>query len=54
MIPISSTKAVHGHALGASGALEMVAALGALREQRVPPTANFLDPDPQCDLDYVP
>jgi len=54
VIPISSTKAVHGHALGASGALEMVAALGALREQAVPPTANFLDPDPQCDLDYVP
>ncbi|QWP77581.1 beta-ketoacyl-[acyl-carrier-protein] synthase family protein [Lysobacter sp. K5869] len=54
IIPISSTKAMHGHALGAAGALEMVAALGALREQAVPPTANFLDPDPQCDLDYVP
>ncbi|MFK3648319.1 beta-ketoacyl-[acyl-carrier-protein] synthase family protein [Lysobacter enzymogenes] len=53
-LPVSSTKAVHGHALGAAGALEMVAALGALREQAVPPTANFLDPDPQCDLDYVP
>lgn len=53
-LAVSSTKAVHGHALGAAGALELVAAIGALREQRVPPTANFLDPDPDCDLDYVP
>lgn len=53
-LAVSSTKAVHGHALGAAGALELVAAIGALREQRVPPTANFLDPDPECDLDYVP
>ncbi|UYC10494.1 beta-ketoacyl-[acyl-carrier-protein] synthase family protein [Xanthomonas sp. CFBP 8445] len=53
-LAVSSTKAVHGHALGAAGALELVAALGALREQEVPPTANFLDADPQCDLDYVP
>ncbi|NYF19011.1 nodulation protein E [Xanthomonas sp. JAI131] len=53
-LAVSSTKAVHGHALGAAGALELVAAIGALREQTVPPTANFLDPDPDCDLDYVP
>ncbi|MFC6839182.1 beta-ketoacyl-[acyl-carrier-protein] synthase family protein [Xanthomonas theicola] len=53
-LAVSSTKAVHGHALGAAGALELVAAIGALREQLVPPTANFLDPDPDCDLDYVP
>ncbi|WP_369933012.1 beta-ketoacyl-[acyl-carrier-protein] synthase family protein [Xanthomonas tesorieronis] len=53
-LAVTSTKAVHGHALGAAGALELVAAIGALREQRVPPTANFLDPDPDCDLDYVP
>ena len=53
-LAVSSTKAVHGHALGAAGALELVAAIGALREQRVPPTANFLDADPDCDLDYVP
>ncbi|MDQ1093532.1 nodulation protein E [Xanthomonas sacchari] len=53
-LAVSSTKAVHGHALGAAGALELVAALGALREQLVPPTANFLDADPECDLDYVP
>jgi nodulation protein E len=53
-IAVSSTKAVHGHALGAAGALELIAVLGALREGVVPPTANFLDPDPECDLDYVP
>ncbi|TAN06717.1 MAG: beta-ketoacyl-[acyl-carrier-protein] synthase family protein [Rhodanobacteraceae bacterium] len=53
-VAVSSTKAVHGHALGAAGALEIVAALGALREGVIPPTANFLDPDPECDLDYVP
>ncbi|MGH8081311.1 MAG: beta-ketoacyl-[acyl-carrier-protein] synthase family protein, partial [Lysobacter sp.] len=53
-LAVSSTKAVHGHALGASGALEIIAAIGALNHQAVPPTANFLDPDPECDLDYVP
>lgn len=53
-LQVSSTKAVHGHALGAAGALEIIAALGALREGVIPPTANFLDPDPECDLDYVP
>lgn len=53
-LAVSSTKGVHGHALGAAGALELVAAIGALREQVVPPTANFLAPDPACDLDYVP
>ena len=53
-LAISSTKGVHGHALGAAGALELVAVIGALREQVVPPTANFIDPDPACDLDYVP
>ncbi|MGH8191251.1 MAG: beta-ketoacyl-[acyl-carrier-protein] synthase family protein [Rhodanobacteraceae bacterium] len=53
-VAVSSTKSVHGHALGAAGALEIVAAIGALREGVLPPTANFLDPDPACDLDYVP
>lgn len=53
-IPVSSTKSVHGHALGAAGAIELVAVIGAMREGVVPPTANFLDPDPECDLDYVP
>jgi nodulation protein E len=53
-IAVSSTKSVHGHALGAAGALEIVAAIGALREGVIPPTANFIDPDPECDLDCVP
>jgi nodulation protein E len=53
-LAVSSTKSVHGHALGAAGALEIVAALGALREGVIPPTANFIDPDPECDLDCVP
>ena len=53
-VAVSSTKSVHGHALGAAGALEIVAAIGALREGVIPPTANFLDPDPECDLDCVP
>jgi nodulation protein E len=53
-IAVSSTKGVHGHALGAAGALEMIASIGALRHDVIPPTANFIDPDPECDLDYVP
>ncbi len=53
-LAISSTKGVHAHALGAAGALELVAVIGALREQIAPPTANFVDRDPVCDLDYVP
>ena len=53
-LAVSSTKSVHGHALGAAGAIELIAAIGALRDQVAPPTANFLDPDPECDLDYVP
>jgi nodulation protein E len=53
-IAVSSTKSMHGHALGAAGAIELVAAIGALREGVIPPTANFIDPDPECDLDYVP
>ncbi|NII11126.1 beta-ketoacyl-[acyl-carrier-protein] synthase family protein [Oleiagrimonas sp. C23AA] len=53
-LAVSSTKGVHGHALGAAGALELVAAIGALREEVIPPTCNFIDADPACDLDYVP
>ena len=53
-LAVSSTKSMHGHALGAAGAIELVAVLGALRDGVIPPTANFLDPDPACDLDYVP
>jgi 3-oxoacyl-(acyl-carrier-protein) synthase len=50
---VSSTKAVHGHALGAAGALEFVLSIQALRQQAVPPTAFLTLPDPACDLDYV-
>ncbi len=53
-LTVSSTKSMHGHALGAAGAIELVAVVGALREGVIPPTANFIDPDPECDLDYVP
>ena len=53
-ILVSSTKSVHGHALGAAGALEAAATLAALRGGIIPPTANFTEPDPACDLDVVP
>lgn len=53
-LAVSSTKSMHGHALGAAGALELVATLLALREGLLPPTANFLAPGEGCDLDYVP
>jgi nodulation protein E len=53
-IPVSSTKSMHGHALGAAGAIEAVATVLALRNGLLPPTANFEEPDPQCDLDVVP
>ena len=51
---VSSTKSMHGHALGAAGALEAAATIGALRAGIIPPTANFNEPDPACDLDVVP
>jgi nodulation protein E len=53
-LAISSTKSLHGHALGAAGALEAFATLVALRDGVLPPTANFTAPDPACDLDVVP
>jgi nodulation protein E len=53
-LAISSTKSMVGHALGAAGALELVATLLAVREGIVPPTIGYLEPDPACDLDYVP
>jgi beta-ketoacyl-acyl-carrier-protein synthase II len=53
-LPISSNKAVLGHALGAAGALEAIFSIFSLREQIIPPTWNYENPDPECDLDYVP
>jgi nodulation protein E len=53
-LPVSSTKSMHGHALGAAGALECLASIVALRDGILPPTANFNEPDPECDLDVVP
>jgi nodulation protein E len=53
-VPVSSTKSMHGHALGAAGALEAAATLMALHHGVIPPTANFTEPDPACDLDAVP
>jgi nodulation protein E len=51
---ISSTKSMHGHALGAAGAIEGVATLLALHHRILPPTANFTEKDPACDLDVLP
>jgi len=53
-LPISSTKSMHGHGLGAAGAIEAIATVLALQEGLLPPTANFSEPDPECDLDYIP
>ena len=53
-LAISSTKSMHGHALGAAAALEAVAAILALRDGVLPPTANYRMPDPECDLDVIP
>jgi 3-oxoacyl-[acyl-carrier-protein] synthase II len=53
-IPVSSTKSIMGHLLGAAGGVEAGILALALREQVAPPTANYERPDPECDLDYVP
>jgi 3-oxoacyl-[acyl-carrier-protein] synthase II len=53
-IPVSSTKSMHGHLLGAAGAVELVAAVLAMKNGAIPPTAHLRVPDPDCDLDYVP
>lgn len=51
---VSSTKSMHGHALGAAGAIEAVATILAMKHGILPPTANFTVADPECDLDYIP
>jgi nodulation protein E len=53
-LAVSSTKSMHGHALGAAAALECVATTLALRDGWLPPTANYSEPDPECDLDVIP
>ena len=53
-IPISSTKSMTGHMLGAAGAVEAIAAVKALETGIIPPTIGYREPDPECDLDYVP
>ncbi len=53
-VAVSSTKSMHGHVLGGAGAVEAVATVLALSHQTAPPTANFTEADPDCDLDYVP
>lgn len=53
-LSVSSTKSVHGHLLGAAGAIEAAAVILALNRQEIPPTINYENPDPECDLDYTP
>lgn len=53
-LAVSSTKSLHGHSLGATGAMEAICTVLALKNGLLPPTANFTEPDPDCDLDVVP
>jgi len=53
-VPISSTKSMTGHMLGAAGVVEAVVCVRAMKDGVIPPTINYENPDPECDLDYVP
>ena len=53
-VPLSSTKSQIGHLMGASGAVEAIASVYAIRKSKIPPTINYENPDPDCDLDYTP
>ncbi|MDO9444863.1 MAG: beta-ketoacyl-[acyl-carrier-protein] synthase II, partial [Dehalococcoidia bacterium] len=53
-LPISSTKSMIGHTLGAAGGIESAATVLSIRDQKIHPTIHIVTPDPDCDLDYVP
>ena len=53
-VPVSATKSMHGHALGGAGAIELAALINAMNGNYVPPTINFVEPDPDCPIDCVP
>ena len=53
-LSISSTKSMTGHLLGAAGGIEAIASILSIKESIIPPTINYSNPDPECDLDYTP
>jgi 3-oxoacyl-[acyl-carrier-protein] synthase II len=53
-VPITSPKSMIGHLIGGAGAVSAIAAISAIRDDQIPPTINLDNPDPDCDLDYVP